>query len=294
MPGGGRLEPRPRCLTTELFYDTNLSSTYTKQSSKISQPSPIHVSPIALLATGINSATNNPLTRQTASTMSYNNENYGSGGRQGYGNDSYGGGRQNEYQQSNENDSYGGGRQNEYQQGGSNFDGGRGESRRHENQSGGMGGNYQSGGGREEYGGGLGQTSGYGGRDDSHGGGSAGGYGSGGRNDSFGRQHGNSTNYGDEQDSSYGHQSDAGRQSYSQGQQQHGSSGGYGGSNDFSEAASHAQSHAGNKEDESLFTKALGMLSGKEDKEDLDEDDAVQQHRMFHLSSSRKFEDLPS
>jgi hypothetical protein len=41
--------------------------------------------------------------------MSYNNENYGSGGRQGYGNDSYGGGRQNEYQQSNENDSYGGG-----------------------------------------------------------------------------------------------------------------------------------------------------------------------------------------
>ena len=53
--------------------------------------------------------------------MSYNNDGYGSGDRQGYGNNSYGGGRQNEYQQSNDNDSYGGGgRQNEYQQGGNN------------------------------------------------------------------------------------------------------------------------------------------------------------------------------
>jgi len=257
--------------------------------------------------------------------MSYNNDNYGSGGRQGYGNDggrqneyqqnnSYGGGRQNEYQQSNENNSYGGGRPNEYQQGGNNFDG-----RRHENQSsgnyqsggdsygsegrdrygnppGGMGGNNNSG-GRDEYGSGLGQTSGYGGRDDSHGGGSAGGYGSGGRNDSFGRQHGNSDNYGGEQQSSYGHQSDAGRPSYSQGQQQYnsgGSSGGYGGSGDFSEAASQAQSHTGNKEDESLFTKALGMLTGKEDKEDLDENDAVQQHRRFHSSPSMQVEDYAS
>ncbi|KAI4158349.1 MAG: hypothetical protein LQ342_007518 [Letrouitia transgressa] len=60
--------------------------------------------------------------------------------------------------------------------------------------------------------------------------------------------------------------------------------GGYGGGgNEFDGAISHAQHHSGGGQgDESLFSSALGFLNGKKhevDKEDLDEQGAVQAHQ---------------
>lgn len=110
-----------------------------------------------------------------------------------------------------------------------------------------------------------------------------------------GRQQGG---YGDNQQSSgYGRQSDHGRQegSYSEGHQQggrHGDSSGtsygggnYGGSDDFSGAEHVAQQHAGDSGDSSMFSSALGMLSGKKQQlqnEDLDEGQAVRQHQQYY------------
>ncbi|TKA23024.1 hypothetical protein B0A50_07242 [Salinomyces thailandicus] len=101
--------------------------------------------------------------------------------------------------------------------------------------------------------------------------------------------------------SGYGHQSDYGREegSYSEGQrygsgygQSTGTSyggGGAGYSNDFSGAEQHAEQHAENSGDSSLFSSALGMLSGKHQQlqnEDMDEEDAVRQHQSYYGSGS--------
>ncbi|OCK87590.1 uncharacterized protein K441DRAFT_490334, partial [Cenococcum geophilum 1.58] len=54
---------------------------------------------------------------------------------------------------------------------------------------------------------------------------------------------------------------------------------------DFSGAAQHASHHAGDSGDSSLFSNALGMLSGKKQhlqNEDIDEDDAVRQHQQMY------------
>ena len=59
----------------------------------------------------------------------------------------------------------------------------------------------------------------------------------------------------------------------------------HGGSDEFSGAAQHASSHAGDSGDTDLFSTALGFLSGNKSKiqeEDVDEDDAVQQHKKFY------------
>ncbi|KAK0661036.1 hypothetical protein DIS24_g2975 [Lasiodiplodia hormozganensis] len=54
---------------------------------------------------------------------------------------------------------------------------------------------------------------------------------------------------------------------------------------DYREAERHAASHSEGSGDSSLFSTALGLLSGKKQSlkdEDLDEDDAVNQHRKFY------------
>lgn len=54
---------------------------------------------------------------------------------------------------------------------------------------------------------------------------------------------------------------------------------------DYRRAEQHASTHAGGSADSSLFSTALGMLSGKKQslkEEDLDEDDAVRQHKTFY------------
>jgi len=56
---------------------------------------------------------------------------------------------------------------------------------------------------------------------------------------------------------------------------------------DFSGAASHASQHAGDSGDQSLFSSALGMLSGNKQNlqhGDIDEDDAVRQHQNMYGS----------
>jgi len=58
-------------------------------------------------------------------------------------------------------------------------------------------------------------------------------------------------------------------------------------SDDFSGAASHASQHAGDSGDHSLFSSALGMLSGNKQNlqhGDIDEDDAVRQHQNMYGS----------
>ncbi|OCL02062.1 hypothetical protein AOQ84DRAFT_305445, partial [Glonium stellatum] len=66
----------------------------------------------------------------------------------------------------------------------------------------------------------------------------------------------------------------------------YGGGGAYGGgSDDFSSAAQHASQHAGDSGDSSLFSNALGMLSGKKQhlqNEDIDEGDAVRQHQQMY------------
>jgi hypothetical protein len=60
-----------------------------------------------------------------------------------------------------------------------------------------------------------------------------------------------------------------------------------GATDDYSSAAQHASSHAGDSGDSSLFSTALGLLSGNKSKlqeEDVDEDDAVQQHKKMYGS----------
>lgn len=57
---------------------------------------------------------------------------------------------------------------------------------------------------------------------------------------------------------------------------------------DYREAERHAASHSEGSGDSSLFSTALGLLSGKKQSlkdEDLDEDDAVNQHRKFYGGS---------
>lgn len=210
--------------------------------------------------------------------MSYN-DSYGDdrrgGGRDEYGSDH----RQNEGGYGGGKDSYGGRQEGGYggdrrQEGGESYGGGRQE-------------------GRDEYGGGR-----QGGRDE-HGGGRQGGrdeYGSGRQDQSYGggESYGSGGGGG-----GFGHQSDHNRPegSYSEGQrygQGHGDSSGtsyggggaYGGaSNDFSGAEHEARQHAGNSGDSSLFSTALGMLSGKHQQvqnEGFDEEDAVRQHRNFY------------
>ncbi|KAI1844777.1 hypothetical protein JX266_009005 [Neoarthrinium moseri] len=60
--------------------------------------------------------------------------------------------------------------------------------------------------------------------------------------------------------------------------------GGYGADDDLRAASEHASRHAGSSGDSSLFSSLLGALTEKKGRlaeEDVDEDDAVQQHKRF-------------
>ncbi|OJD32941.1 beta-flanking protein [Diplodia corticola] len=60
---------------------------------------------------------------------------------------------------------------------------------------------------------------------------------------------------------------------------------------DYRQAEKHAATHAEGSGDSSLFSTALGLLSGKKQslkEEDLDEDDAVNQHRKFYGGESHE------
>ncbi|KAF2253295.1 hypothetical protein BU26DRAFT_515657 [Trematosphaeria pertusa] len=164
---------------------------------------------------------------------------------------------------------------------------------------------YGRGGGGGSYGGDERRGEGSGGaRDEYYGGGSQGGdaYGGGASagGDSYGgerRQQGGGE-YGERQGGGYGGGGDSygdrpsggyGGSGGSYGDEprrQEGHHGDYGGASDnFSGAAQHASSHAGDSGDSSLFSTALGMLSGKKSKlqdEGVDEDDAVTQHRKLY------------
>lgn len=62
---------------------------------------------------------------------------------------------------------------------------------------------------------------------------------------------------------------------------------------DFSSAAEHASKHSGSSGDHSLFSSALGMLSGKKQhlaSEDVDEEDAVRQHRRMYTQEENGHE----
>jgi hypothetical protein len=56
-----------------------------------------------------------------------------------------------------------------------------------------------------------------------------------------------------------------------------------GGSDDYSSAAHTAAQHAGNSGDASLFSSALGMLSGHQAQQgNIDEDEAMRHHQQFY------------
>ncbi|KAK8162779.1 hypothetical protein IWX90DRAFT_252753 [Phyllosticta citrichinensis] len=62
---------------------------------------------------------------------------------------------------------------------------------------------------------------------------------------------------------------------------------------DFSSAAEHASKHSGSSGDHSLFSQALGMLSGKKSslaQEDVDEEDAVRQHKRMYTDEGNGHE----
>ncbi|KAF2754148.1 hypothetical protein EJ05DRAFT_150398 [Pseudovirgaria hyperparasitica] len=192
--------------------------------------------------------------------MSYNdNDNNNYGGRQGGGHSE---GRQNEYGDRRNEDSYGGGRQEE------GFGGGRDD--------------------RQDYGGGNFRGAGAGGR------GQADDFepprqgGRQGQNDLYGGGGQSGDNYYDSSkrfdDNSSGRHNEGPMGSNSGTSY---SGGGYGGDNneEYSGAAHQASQHAGDSGDSSLFSSALGMLSGKKQQlqnEDVDEDDAVRQHQNFY------------
>ncbi|KAF2772046.1 hypothetical protein EJ03DRAFT_334272 [Teratosphaeria nubilosa] len=216
------------------------------------------------------------------SNMSYGGD-YNQGGGYGGGGGGYGGGGD-DYGERRHGGPPGGGYGQEQ--------GGYGGGRRPEggdrgDDSYGQGGGYGGQGG----GGGYGQEQGgYGGGEGCHHGGrNEGGYGGG---DSYG-QGGDS--YG--QGGGYGHQSDHGRPegAFSEGGRMGGGygnssvtsygGGGYGGSNDFSGAAQHAAEHAGGSGDPNMFSQVMGNLQGRHQQlqnEDLDEQDAVQQHQQYY------------
>ena len=215
---------------------------------------------------------------RAANAMSYND----SYGRQGGG---YGDDRRNEYGGGDRRDEYSGGRQEGGYGGGGNEYGGGGNEHGERRHGGGEYGDRPSGGyggGGNEYGERRhGESGGYGGGNE-YGGRPSGGYGGGG--DEYGnRPSGGYEGGGDE----YGERRHEGQHG---GQHSSGTSyggGGYGDSDDFSGAAHHASSHAGNSGDSNLFSSALGMLSGNKShiqNEDVDEDDAIRQHQNFYGS----------
>ena len=144
-------------------------------------------------------------------------------------------------------------------------------------------------GGRDEYGGGDG-----GGRDN-YGGGQQGGYGGGGR-DEYGGQGGGS--YGGGRQEQYGGGGGGGGGGYGgQGGERHNEGGNYGGGegrhhqgggnndDEFSGAMHHAQQHSGSSGDSSLFSNALGFLSGNKQNiadGNLDENHAVNAHQAMY------------
>ncbi|KAF4635149.1 hypothetical protein G7Y89_g2946 [Cudoniella acicularis] len=137
---------------------------------------------------------------------------------------------------------------------------------------------YYEGGGQDDYGSGGRQQGGYGGQQGGYSGEGRGQGGYGGQQGGYGGEGRGGGGYGGQQ-GGYG-----GGGNVPQGGN-YGGGGGYGGNDDdLQGAAHHAQQHAGDSGDSSVFSSVLGKLAGNKQniqQQPIDEQDAVQSHKQF-------------